>query len=224
VIRVVVVDDQALVRQGIRSLLDLAEDVEVIGEAGDGDEALTVITDVAPDVALLDLRMPVRDGIATLEALRQRGSDLPVLVLTTFDDDELVLAAIREGARGYLLKDVTLDQLVGAIRTLHEGGTLVAPTITDRLLRAKDQVPAVDRFADLPPPLPLTERELEVLRLVAAGYPNREIAQALHLAEGTVKNHVSNVLLKLGVRDRTRAVLRALHLGVLGSGDQAGSR
>jgi DNA-binding NarL/FixJ family response regulator len=242
-VRVAIVDDQTLVRQGIRSLLDLADDVEVVAEAADGDEALELLDgcgadgdgaqggtgvgdraegdpaegdpaeECEVDVLLLDLRMPRRDGIATLEALRDRGVRVPVLVLTTFDDDELVLKALRAGARGYLLKDVTLAQLTGAIHTLAHGGTLLQPALTDRLLRAIAAHPTdVD---GLPGPEPLTARERDVLRLVAAGYANREIADALHLAEGTVKNHVSNVLLKLGVRDRTRAVLRALDLGLL---------
>ncbi len=216
-IRVCVVDDQTLVRQGIRSLLAIAEDIEVVAEADDGDAALAAIAEHRPDVVLLDLRMPGLDGIATLQALEERDDPPPVLVLTTFDDDELVLQALRAGARGYLLKDVTLGQLVGAVRTLAEGGTLIEPAITERLLRAVRgaQDPELgDGLAGRSPDL--TTREVEVLRLVAAGYANREIAAAMHLAEGTVKNHVSNVLLKLGVRDRTRAVLRALHLGILG--------
>lgn len=220
-IRVALVEDQTLVRQGIRSLLELAGDIEMAGEAGDGEEGLELIARARPDVVLLDLRMPERDGLSVLAELQTRGDPVPVLVLTTFDDDELVLQALRSGAKGFLLKDVTLDQLVGAVRTLAAGGSLVQPALTDRLLRAVT-TPAgrppgdPDGFGDLPAPQPLTERELEILRLLAGGYANREIADALHLAPGTVKNHVSNVLLKLGVRDRTRAVLRALHLGLLG--------
>jgi DNA-binding NarL/FixJ family response regulator len=212
-IRVAVVDDQTLVREGIRSLLALADDIEVVGDADDGDAALALLDAVAVDVLLLDLRMPRRDGIATLEALAERDDAPPTLVLTTFDDDELVLSALRAGAQGYLLKDVTLEQLVGAIRTLAGGGMLLQPALTDRVLRAvTGRATTVDGFAR---PDPLTGRELDVLGLVAAGYSNREIADALHLAVGTVKNHVSNLLLKLGVRDRTRAVLRALDLGLL---------
>ncbi|TCP57107.1 LuxR family two component transcriptional regulator [Tamaricihabitans halophyticus] len=213
-IKVCIVDDQTLVRQGIRSLLELSTDVVVAAEAGDGDEALEIIATDPPDVLLLDLQMPGRDGIATLEALRERQLELPTLVLTTFDDDELVLGAVRAGAHGYLLKDVTLDQLIGAIRTLAEGGTLVQPALTARLLRATRQL-RPPNTAEEQQAQPLTEREQEILRLLAGGYANREIADALHLAEGTVKNHVSSLLLKLGVRDRTRAVLRALHLGLL---------
>jgi len=217
VINVCVVDDQTLVRQGIRSLLELADDVVVVAEADDGQTAVSAVERHRPDVVLLDLRMPGQDGIWALRTLQERGVDVPVLALTTFDDDELVLRALRAGARGYLLKDVTLEQLIGAVRTLAAGGTLIQPAITDRLLRAvaAGDVPvAVDR--DAPPIQELTDREREVLRLIATGYSNREIAEALFLAEGTVKNHVSAVLLKLGTRDRTRAVLRALHHGLLG--------
>ncbi|MFI7708462.1 response regulator [Nonomuraea sp. NPDC049480] len=215
-IRVLVVDDQTLVRQGIRSLLDLTDDIEVVGEAEDGMSALAAIEEHNPDVVLLDLRMPRHDGIWALDALHDRTAEAPpVLVLTTFDNDTLVLDAMRAGACGYLLKDVTLEQLTRAIHTLADGGTLISPSITDGLLRAvrRRRPPATD---DRPPIQRLTERELEVLRLVAEGYSNREIARALHLAEGTVKNHVSTVLLKLGARDRTNAVLRALHENVLG--------
>lgn len=211
--RVVVVDDQALVRQGIGTLLELAG-VEVVGEAADGAEALEVIERCDPEVVLLDLRMPGRDGIWALQQLRDREVDVPVLVLTTFDDDALVLEALHAGARGYLLKDVTLERLTRAVEVLADGGTLIAPTITERLLRT---------IRSTPPPLgspeapleSLTERELEVLRLMAEGYGNREIAETLFLAEGTVKNRVSVILVKLGARDRTKAVLRALHEGIL---------
>ncbi|SDQ69403.1 response regulator [Thermostaphylospora chromogena] len=211
--RVVVVDDQTLVRQGIRALLEVA-DIEVVGEADDGRAALDVITATRPDVVLLDLRMPRHDGIWTLQRLRELGVEIPVLVLTTFNDDTLVLAALRAGARGYLLKDVTLEQLTAAVRTLADGGTLIAPSITDRLLRAIRSGPP-PTGTDAQPVRDLTERELEVLRLMAEGYSNREIATALFLAEGTVKNHVSAILLKLNARDRTNAVLRALHEGIL---------
>lgn len=213
-IRVCVTDDQTLVRQGIRHLLELSPEVTVTAEAADGDEALAVLRADPPDVLLLDLRMPRRDGIATLTAMRERNITVPTLVLTTFDDDELVLRALRAGASGYLLKDVTLDQVVGAIRTLARGDTLVQPALTERLLHAARHLPDPDELHDLPPQ-PLTDREQDVLRLLAGGYANREIADALHLAEGTVKNHVSSLLAKLGVRDRTRAVLKALHHGLL---------
>lgn len=212
-IRVCLVDDQTLVRQGIRSLLGLADGIEVVGEASDGAAALDVIDQTAPDVVLLDLRMPRMDGIATLRALTARGVLPPTLVLTTFDDDAAVLDALRAGARGYLLKDVTLDQLVDAIETLADGRTLVQPAVTAGLVQRLAGHPSA--FASAARPEPLTTREIEVLRLLAGGYANREIAGALFLSDGTVKNHVSNLLRKLGVRDRTRAVLRALELGII---------
>ncbi|MBP2435809.1 response regulator [Microbacterium amylolyticum] len=213
-VRVIIVDDQTLVRQGIRGLLGISDEVDVVAEASDGAEALEKIAEVSPDVVLLDLRMPGMDGIATLEAMRAADITVPVLVLTTFDDAELVLGAMRAGARGYLLKDVTLEQLVGGIRTVASGGTLLQPAMTERLIKAVSTAPDP---ADSGGPIErLTERETDVLHLIAGGYSNREIAQMLHLAEGTVKNHVSMVLMKLQARDRTQAVLRALHAGVLG--------
>jgi DNA-binding NarL/FixJ family response regulator len=212
-IRVAVVDDQTLVRQGIRSLLELTDVVEVVAEASDGYEALDVLAEHDVDVMLLDLRMPRLDGVGTLTAIAERGMQVPVLVLTTFDDDELMLQALRAGAKGFLLKDVALDLLVDAIGTLAAGGTMLQPALTDRVLRAFSASSAgVPGNVALDP---LTDRELGVLRLAAAGWSNKEIAAALHLADGTVKNHMSSVLAKLGVRDRTRAVLRALDLGLL---------
>lgn len=210
-IRVCLVDDQTLVREGIRGLLALAEDVEVVAEADDGVTGLAAITEHDPDVVLLDLRMPRRDGLQLLDDLGRTDDAMPpVLVLTTFNDDELVLQALRAGARGYLLKDVTLDRLVAAIRRLADGGTLIQPAITAGLLERLGAASTDD--GPLGPPPELTPREQDVLGLVAGGFPNRGIAEALHLAEGTVKNHVSSILLKLGVRDRTQAVLRALEL------------
>ncbi|MCI2956099.1 response regulator transcription factor [Agromyces atrinae] len=211
-IRALLVDDQTLVRQGIRGLLELVEGIDIVAEAADGQEGLDAVIRHRPDIVLLDLRMPRFDGLHLLNALRDGAIDVPVLVLTTFDDDELVLQALRAGARGYLLKDVTLDQLAGAVRTVAGGGTLIQPAITERLLRAVRSGAPLDEA----PTAPLTDRELDVLRLVASGYTNREIGEALFLAEGTVKNHVSTVLVKLSARDRTNAVLRALHDGLLG--------
>ncbi|MFE6970767.1 response regulator [Isoptericola sp. NPDC057653] len=211
-VRLVLADDQTLVRHGIRSLLEIAGGMDVVAEADDGAAAVDAVREHDPDVLLLDLRMPGRDGIWALETLQAEGRDVAVLVLTTFDDDELVLRALRAGARGYLLKDVTLEQLADAVRTLAAGATLVQPAVTARLLRAVRSGPALHDAARAD----LTERELEVLRLMAQGWSNRQIARALYLAEGTVKNHVSAVLLKLGAKDRTRAVLLALQTGRLG--------
>ncbi|WP_223881034.1 response regulator [Nesterenkonia ebinurensis] len=217
-VRVMVVDDQTLVRQGIRTLLELGG-ITVMAEAGDGAEALTLLDEAAedqvPEVVLLDLRMPRYDGLWLLQQLQAAGREIPVLVLTTFDDDTLVLEALRAGARGYLLKDVTVEQLAAAVQALAEGGTLIAPSITDRLLRAIKSAPAPAGASGVVVES-LTEREVEVLRLVAEGYSNRQIADLVHLAEGTVKNHISSILIKLGARDRTNAVLRAIREGVLG--------
>lgn len=213
-IRVGLVDDQTLVRAGIRALLSLVPDVEVAFEAEDGASALrTLEASAGPDVVLLDLRMPGLDGIGVLRALRSQGKLPPTIVLTTFDDDALMLEAIRLGARGFLLKDISLERLAAAIRTVAAGGTLLQPAITERLLRAA--LGAGTGFDSSLAPEPLTERELEVLRLMTGGCSNREIADSLGVAEGTAKNHISNILAKLGVRDRTRAVLKALELGLV---------
>jgi len=212
-IRVLIVDDQALVRQGIRSLLALAGEIEVAGEADDGASALERIDSAKPDVVLLDLKMPRVDGLTVLRTLRERATSPAVLVLTTFDDTDLLLDAIRSGARGYLLKDVTFEQLLQAIRTLAAGETMFQPAITERVLRGLSSLPPLPRSLALASPL--TEREVEILRLLASGLSNREIARALTLADGTVKNHVSNLMSKLGARDRTHAVLKGLELRLM---------
>jgi DNA-binding NarL/FixJ family response regulator len=212
-ISVCLVDDQNLVRQGIRSLLDLADDVQVVAEYVDGAEAVEQIPRLKPDVVLLDLRMPNMSGIEVLQKLSARDELPPTVILTTFDDDQLVLAGLKAGARGYLLKDVSLEQLVEAVHTVAGGGSLVAPVVTQRLKAGVGRIQ--NEFSSLEQPDPLTERETEILRLLAGGYSNKEIANSLRVAEGTVKNHVSNILSKLGVRDRTRAVLKALELGIV---------
>lgn len=212
-IRVMLVDDQTLVRQGVRSLLELAEDIEVAGEAVDGQRAIDTIPEIGPDVLLLDMRMPGKTGLDVMKELGAIDRLPPTIILTTFDDDELVLAGIRNGARGYLLKDVGLDELLSAVRTVAEGKTLVRPAMTDRLVKGLGDMRT--DFSSLSQPDPLTDRETEILRLMAGGYSNKEIANALNVAEGTVKNHVSNILSKMGVRDRTRAVLKALEGGLI---------
>ncbi|MEO7062276.1 MAG: response regulator transcription factor [Dokdonella sp.] len=212
-IEVCLVDDQTLVRQGIRSLLELSDSIRVIGEAIDGTQAMETIPRIKPDVVLLDMRMPGMSGLDVLNALAAKDELPPTIILTTFDDDQLVLAGLKAGARGYLLKDVSLDQLVDAVKTVAAGGSLVAPMVTQRLLSGLERMH--NEFVSLDRPDPLTERETEILRLMAGGYSNKEIANSLGVAEGTVKNHVSNILSKLGVRDRTRAVLKAFELGIV---------
>jgi DNA-binding NarL/FixJ family response regulator len=219
-IRVLLVDDQTLVRQGIRSLLSLAPRapigpenpaLDVVGESSDGLDALQKCRELRPDVMLLDLKMPRLDGLGVLRELAARDEATKALVLTTFDDTDLLLDAIRNGARGYLLKDVSLEQLVAAIQTIAAGGTHFQPTLTERVLQRARELPRPPSSLALPSPL--TDREIEILKLLSAGLNNREIAFALDLADGTVKNHVSSVLAKLGVRDRTRAVLKGIELG-----------
>jgi DNA-binding NarL/FixJ family response regulator len=213
VIRICLVEDQTIVRQGLRSLLALDRDFEIIGEASDGDEAIEVVERLRPDIMLLDLRMPKRDGLGVLNALRERGTLPPTLILTTFDDDSLLFEAVRAGAKGWLLKDVSLERLSAAIRTVAGGGTSIEPVITERITRALEKSNVAFDSAALPEPL--TDREKTILRLLAGGYSNREIGDLLRITEGTAKNHISSVLSKLGVRDRTRAVLKAIDLGVI---------
>jgi DNA-binding NarL/FixJ family response regulator len=210
-IKVMLVDDQNLVRKGVRSLLELSEEIEVVAEATDGKEAIRTIPEIRPDVVLLDMRMPEMSGLEVLLALSEAGTLPPTIILTTFDDDEMVLAGIKAGARGYLLKDVSLAELVNAIKTVAQGGSMVKPAVTQRLLKGLENLKT--DFSSLDRPDPLTDRETEILRLMAGGYSNKEIANSLGVAEGTIKNHVSNILSKMGVRDRTRAVLKAFEMG-----------
>ncbi|HXD16173.1 MAG TPA: response regulator transcription factor [Vicinamibacterales bacterium] len=212
-IRVVLVDDQTLVRRGVRALLELTGDIAIVGEADDGVAGAAMIRRERPDVVLLDVRMPKAGGLDLLRDLRASGELPPTILLTTFDDDDALLEGVKAGARGYLLKDVSLEQLTGAIRAVAAGETLIRPVVTERVLRGLEHVRR--DFDALDPPDPLTKREVEILRLMAGGYSNREIADALGTAEGTIKNHASSILSKLGVRDRTRAVLKALERGYI---------
>lgn len=212
-IRVLLVEDQTLVGEGLEMLLNLAEDIRVVGRARDGMEALQYLQDLRPDLMLLDVRMPRMDGIQVLKEMRTTGLNVPTIMLTTFDDDAALLKGIHLGARGYMLKDVSLQKLTEAIRLVADGGSMISPVVTERLLRGVSgaPLPADDGYdAEM-----LTSRENEIMRLMTGGYSNREIAEALCLSEGTVKNHVSSILSKLGVRDRTRAVLKAIEKGII---------
>ncbi len=218
-IRVLVADDEALVRGGISMILEAQPDMEVVGQAQDGAEAIRLSRELAPDVALLDIRMPGVSGIdATREIVAEGRPPVRVLILTTFDDDEYLYEAMRAGASGFLLKSLPPEQLASAVRSVADGECLLAPAITRRL---------IERFVRRPPPgtsvppelAELTERELEVLRLVARGLSNSEIASFLFVSEGTVKTHVNRVFRKLALRDRVHAVLFAYETGLVQPGE-----
>lgn len=215
-IRVLLVDDQRLFREALAVLLSVQDGVEVVGEAADGAQAIQQVARLEPDVVLMDLRMPVLDGIAATRRLRAAHPRTRVIALTTFDDDADVFDAIRAGAIGYLLKDASSELLLEAVRGAARGESVLGPTAASKLVSRVAQLPEEPR-RPRPQPLvaPLTERELDVVRLLAQGCSNREIAAALFLAEGTVKNHVTAALSKLGARDRTRAALRARELDLL---------
>jgi DNA-binding NarL/FixJ family response regulator len=217
-IRVLICDDQALVRAGFRAILEAQADIEVVGEAENGAEAVALADRRAPDVILMDIRMPVLDGVEATRRLLAAGSPARILVLTTFDLDEYVHAAIRAGASGFLLKDVTPAKLLEAIRVVAAGDALLAPSVTRRLLeRFATTLPQRDdstqRLAEL------TSRETEVLRLLAGGLSNAEIAAELVLSEATVKTHISSLLRKLGLRDRVQAVILAYESGLVTLGN-----
>lgn len=205
IIKVAVVDDQDLVRQGIAGLLSLSEDIEVIWQATDGENALELLT-IKPDVMLLDIRMPKMNGIELVKKLRAQGNILPILMLTTFDDSELFMQSLQAGANGFLLKDVSLDKLVNAIKILSKGGFVAEPVVMKQLNKGISISPITDK---------LSTKELQIIKLMAGGFSNKEIAESIFLAQGTVKNHVSNILSKLNTRDRTRAVLIALNQGLI---------
>jgi DNA-binding NarL/FixJ family response regulator len=214
-VRLLLVDDQRLMREGLRTLLELEPGLTVAGEAGNGQEALDAYARLLPDVVLMDVRMPVLDGVEATRRLRQRWPAARVIILTTFDDDEYVFEGLRAGALGYLLKDVSIHELAEAIHTVMAGGVLIEPSVARKVVAefARMAVPAPVDPQSLDEPL--SERELEILRLLAQGLTNREIANRLYLAEGTVKNYVTNILGKIGARDRTQAALRARELGLL---------
>lgn len=213
-IRLLLVDDQALFREGLRTLLSVYEDLDVLGEADNGQEAVDLALKLRPDVVLMDLRMPVLDGVAATRLLLREMPGVKVIVLTTFDDDEHVFDGLRAGAVGYLLKDVPSARLVEAIRAAVQGQSFLQPSVAAKV------VAEFNRLSVQPPPVqplvePLSEREIEILSLIASGASNKEIAGMLFITEGTVKNHVTNILGKLDVRDRTQAALKAKELKLI---------
>lgn len=230
-IRVLIVDDQRLLREGFRKLIELEPDLEVVGMAGDGEEALAVVerlstTQKTPDVVLMDVRMPHLDGIAATRAFKERWPQIRIVILTTFDDQELIQAGLQAGALGYVLKDITAEQLATTIRVTAQGQVLLHPDVASKIFASLSSLssstsepaataPATSVSNDESTLSPLTEREREILSLLARGASNREISETLYIAGGTVKNHLSNILGKLGVRDRTQAALKARELGLL---------
>jgi DNA-binding NarL/FixJ family response regulator len=220
-IRVLVADDQRLVRDGIASLLSIQEGIQIVGIASNGQEAVDLALSVAPDVVLMDIRMPVMDGVEAARLLRDNLPDCQILMLTTFDEEELVLDALRAGACGYLLKDIPAHDLASAIRAAHKGiyqldATVASKVLAGLTLDGQRAAPKSSRPpADAPADTDLSAREIEVLRLIANGATNREIAEKLVISEGTVKNHISNILSRLGLRDRTQAAIYAREAGLL---------
>lgn len=213
-IRLMIVDDQKLMRQGLRTLLELEGGFEIVAEAADGQAALDIYAELQPDVVLMDIRMPGMDGVEATRRLRQQWVGARVIILTTFNDDEYVFEALRVGALGYLLKDLSGEELANAVRAVANGGVLIDPSVAGKVVaefaRLAPARPVNDGLAE-----PLTERELDVLQLLAQGMSNREIGNKLSLTEGTVKNYVTNVLQKIGARDRTQAALRGRELGLI---------
>jgi DNA-binding NarL/FixJ family response regulator len=223
VIRVMLVDDQAMIRQGLRMILDAEPTITVVGEAADGRDALDVADRARPDVVLMDVRMPRMDGIEACRRLHERVDPPRVLMLTTFDLDEHVFAALDAGAAGFLLKDAPAEHLVDAICIVHDGEALLAPSITRRVIEEFGRRPRPDG-ADHAWLTQLTERETEVLRCIARGRSNSEIAAHLHLGEATVKTHVGRILAKLGARDRVQVVIAAYESGLVAPGDETPAR
>jgi DNA-binding NarL/FixJ family response regulator len=217
-IRVVLVDDQAMVRAGFRMILESESDITVVGEAADGREAIDVVKRSSPHVVLMDVRMPVMDGIEATESIVSSETEARVLILTTFDLDDYVYSALRAGASGFLLKDAPAEQLINAVRVIAAGDALLAPSVTRLLIEQVSRQPTLPTVTDRPGLAELTERELEVLMLMARGLSNGEIAGHLFLGEATVKTHVGRVLAKLGVRDRVQAVVAAYESGLVTPG------
>ncbi len=215
-IKILICDDQSLFREALRILLSAYTDLEVIGEASNGEEALRFTVTHSPDVILMDLRMPMMDGVEATRRINQLGKGTRVIVLTTFDDDETVFEGLRAGAVGYLLKDVSSEKLVEAIKAAYSGEYFLLPSITAKVVSEFSKISRPLKKVDSElMPEPLSPREIEILKIVATGASNREIAEQLFISEGTVKNHLSSILNKLGVRDRMQAILKAKEFGII---------
>ncbi|MCP4677678.1 MAG: response regulator transcription factor [Deltaproteobacteria bacterium] len=214
-IRVMLVDDQRLIREGIEILLNLEQDIEVVGMAANGAQALQLAQELRPDVVLMDVRMPEMDGIAATRTLTKDNASIRVIILTTFDDDEYIFEGIKAGAMGYLLKDISSEEMADAIRTVHKGEALIQPAIARKVVTEFSRLASGGTGGQKELAVPLTDRELDVLKAMAEGLSNREISKKLHITEGTVKNHVSNLLTKLNTRDRIQAVLKAQRLSLV---------
>lgn len=214
-IRVLLVDDQRLMREGLRTLLELEEGIEVCGEAADGQEGIQAYENLLPDVVLMDIRMPNMNGVEAIRRIQMRWPEARLIILTTFDDQEYVFEGLRAGALGYLLKDVSGQELASAIRTVAGGGALIAPSVARKVLAEFSRLAIPEQASKRKLIEPLSEREQQILALIGGGLTNREIAQRLHLAEGTVKNYVTTILQKLNVDDRTQAALIAQDMGLI---------
>jgi DNA-binding NarL/FixJ family response regulator len=214
-LRVLLVDDQKLLREGLRTLLEMEEGITIAGEAADGAAAVQAFDELTPDVVLMDIRMPGMDGVEATRRIRGRSPDAKILILTTFDEDELVFEAVRVGARGYLLKDVSGGELAAAIRSVARGGAALQPSVARKVMEAFARLAEPGATMQRHLVEPLSGRERAVLGLLGRGLSNKEIAERLFLAEGTVKNHVSTILQKIDARDRTQAALKARELGLL---------
>ncbi len=213
-IRLLIVDDQRLMREGLRTLLEFEQGFEIVGEAANGQAAIDAYASLRPDVVLMDIRMPGMDGVEATRRLCERWPETRVIILTTFDDDANVFEGLRAGAVGYLLKDLSGQELANAVRTVYNGGGLIEPAIAKRVMAEFAATPSSGPVDRRSPAQPLTERELAILKLVSAGLSNREIGKDLSLSEGTVKNYITSILLKIGARDRTQAALRGRELGL----------
>jgi len=214
-IRVLIVDDHVLFREGLKTLLSVQPDFEVVGEASNGEEAVRLAVECQPSVVLMDLRMPVLDGVSATHRLHEILPECRVIVLTTFDDDEYVFEGLRAGAVGYLLKDTSSEKLFEAIYTTARGEYFLLPSITTKVMAEFTRISKTAARRPDSPVAPLSDRELDVLRIVATGASNRDIAESLVIAEGTVKNHLTNIFSKLEVQDRMQAVIKARELGIL---------